>query len=160
MGKRAKIVLADDNPSSLGILVEALREESEILIAPGGKEALQLILSSSPPPDLILLDIDMPEMNGYEVCKALKSESKTCDIPVLFLTGMSNEDYETPCLKLGAVDYIRKPFNLETAVARIKTHLKIKQQIDSLRELLSHRTRELELSEEEYTRLFFRKDMP
>lgn len=126
-----KILLVDDVPANIKVLIEALEDSYEIIIATDGKRALHWAASDQPP-DLILLDIMMPEMDGYEVCRRLKANPHTCDIPVIFVTAMHEEDDETLGLALGAVDYVHKPYSLAIIQARIATHLALKKQRDQL----------------------------
>jgi diguanylate cyclase (GGDEF)-like protein len=125
------ILIVDDVPANIRILGESLKGNYKIRLATTGKKALE-IAGSSNPPDLILLDIIMPAMDGYEVCQELKADSSTEDIPVIFITSMSQEEDETKGLALGAVDYITKPFSLPIVKARVKTHLELKHHRDTL----------------------------
>jgi len=111
-----------------------LKSEYKIRLATNGAKALE-IAGGINPPDLILLDILMPEMDGYEVCKKLKADSTTTHIPVIFITAMDQEEDETRGLGLGAVDYIIKPFSLPIAKARVRTHLELKRHRDLLENL-------------------------
>jgi len=121
-------------PANIKVLGELLRDEYKIRLATGGKKALQMARSSNPP-DLILLDVIMPEMDGYEVCAQLKADKATKNIPVIFITAMDLEKDETKGLSLGAVDYITKPFSLPIVKARVKTHLELKHHRDILEDL-------------------------
>ncbi len=125
-----KILLVDDTPANIRFLVEALREDYELIIATSGPEALQLAATGKP--DLILLDIMMPDMDGYEVCKKLKQDENTKDIPVIFVTAMTEKSDEEKGIGLGAVDYITKPFNVALTKARVSNHL----ELDKLRKKL------------------------
>ncbi len=120
-----KILLVDDTPANIRFLVEALREDYELIIATNGPEALQLAATGKP--DLILLDIMMPDMDGYEVCKKLKGDENTKDIPIIFVTAMTDKSDEEKGIRLGAVDYITKPFNAALTKARISNHLELDQ---------------------------------
>jgi CheY-like chemotaxis protein len=122
---KGKLLLVDDVPLNIKVLIEALEDEYEIIIATSGERALRWA-SSENQPDLILLDIMMPEMDGYEVCQRLKADPETAHIPVIFVTAMHEEDDETKGLSLGAVDYIHKPYSLAIIKARIETHLALK----------------------------------
>lgn len=128
---RQTILVVDDVPANIKVLGESLKSEYKIRLATDGMKALK-IAGSSNPPDLILLDIIMPEMDGYEVCKNLKADRTTANIPVIFITAMNQEEEETMGLELGAVDYITKPFSLPIVRARIKTHLELKRHRDIL----------------------------
>jgi len=137
----AKILLVDDSVQNLRLLGNMLREKNyQIALAQNGKEGLQLAHKILP--DLILLDIMMPELDGYEVCDKLKKDEAAKDIPVIFLTAKTSNDDIIKGFRTGGVDYITKPFNKEELFMRIKTHLdlkrahdKISKQAESLREL-------------------------
>lgn len=118
---RPKLLLVDDYVSNLQALTEILAETYDVEIADNGREALRLVAQNRF--DLILLDIVMPELDGYEVCRQLKQNDSTCDIPVIFLTAQFETRDEIYGLELGAVDYIFKPYNLAVLQARIKIHL-------------------------------------
>ncbi len=111
---------------------EALREDYEIAVATHGDEVVR-IAAGNDAPDLILLDIEMPgDMDGFEVCRLLKAEASTQNIPVIFITGRDDDFTESLGLELGAVDYIVKPFRMPVVKARVRTHFKLKQQSDLL----------------------------
>ena len=129
---RPKILFVDDIPMNIKVLVEALKEDYKVTFARSGPEALDFAQNDSPP-DLILLDIMMPDMDGYEVCRRLKENEKTRDIPVIFVTALDEEDDETRGLAAGAVDFITKPFSLPIVRARVKTHLDLKFYQDRLK---------------------------
>lgn len=139
--EEAKILLVDDSVQNLRLLGNMLREKNyQIALAQNGKEGLQL--ASRIMPDLILLDIMMPELDGYEVCKRLKDDKNTRHIPVIFLTAKTSNNDIVNGFQMGGVDYITKPFNKEELFMRIKTHLelkhahdKISRQAESLKEL-------------------------
>ena len=140
------VLLVDDNTTNLQLLNETLDGLGyRLLIAKNGKTALAIARKANP--SLILLDIMMPEMDGYEVCRRLKSEEKTKQIPVIFVTALADEDDEAKGLALGAVDYITKPFNPELVRARVRIHLELKQHQDRLEQLVKERTRRLELTQ-------------
>lgn len=128
---KGKLLLVDDVPSNIKVLIEALQDEYEITIATAGERALRWA-SSDNPPDLILLDIMMPGMDGYEVCRRLKADPVTARIPVIFVTAMHEEEDETKGLSLGAVDYVHKPYSLSIMKARIATQLALKFQQEDL----------------------------
>ncbi len=151
---RQKILIVDDEPANIKILGEMLMNDYQISFASSGSEALTL--SGKNPPDMILLDIVMPVMDGYEVCRSLKSQDMTKNIPVIFITAKSSEDDETKGFEIGAVDYITKPFSLTVVLARVKTHLELKRHRDFLEWLLQERTAELEDARREYMHLFLR----
>ncbi|WP_028587819.1 diguanylate cyclase domain-containing protein [Desulfocurvus vexinensis] len=132
--QRRKVLLVDDSPLNITILGEALAKDYEIAVATNGADAL--VMAAGPrPPDLILLDIIMPGMDGMEVCAALKADPLTSDVPVIFITAMTTEEDETRGLAAGAVDYITKPFSIPIVKARVRTHVELKAQRDLLREL-------------------------
>ena len=116
------VLLVDDEPANIQIVNSILKDTYKTRIATNGAKALELA-SQDPAPDLILLDVLMPEMNGYEVCSRLKSADHTRDIPVIFLTGQTDIDDETKGFEVGAVDYIHKPFSPAVVQARVRTHL-------------------------------------
>lgn len=127
------ILVVDDTPDNLTLMSNLLKETYKVKVANNGEKALKIALGDNPP-DLILLDIMMPEMDGYEVCLHLKSEAKTRDIPVIFLTAKADIEDEKKGLDLGAVDYITKPVSPPIVLARIKTHLQLKAAADFLRD--------------------------
>jgi PleD family two-component response regulator len=134
---RKKVILTvDDAPDNIALISELLKDSYRVKVATNGKDALHVAFSSDPP-DLILLDIMMPEMDGYEVCRQLKSDAQTSDIPVIFLTTKSEVADEERGFDLGAVDYITKPISPPILQARIRTHLRIKRIIDYLKGLLA-----------------------
>jgi len=139
---KEKILIVDDTPVNIRVLVEALKNDYKLSIATNGKVALNYAMSDQPP-DIILLDIMMPEMDGYEVCKILKAGEKTKDIPIIFITAMSEERNETLGLEMGAVDYIVKPINQRIVQARVRTHLELKQHRDHLSYLVKLKTSEI-----------------
>jgi len=116
------VLLVDDEPANIQIVNSILKDVYKTRIATSGAKALELA-NQVPAPDLILLDVMMPEMNGYEVCSHLKSADHTRDIPVIFLTGQTDIDDETKGFEVGAVDYIHKPFSPAVVQARVRTHL-------------------------------------
>ena len=116
------VLLVDDAPANLQVVNSILKSTYKIRIATSGEKALK-IAHQRPAPDLILLDVMMPEMDGYEVCSRLKSGADTRDIPVIFLTGQTETDDETKGFEVGAVDYIHKPFSPAVVKARVHTHL-------------------------------------
>jgi DNA-binding response OmpR family regulator len=109
------------------------------------------------PPDLILLDIVMPGMDGFEVCRKLKAETRTRNIPIIFITAKGSEEDQIRGFELGAVDYVTKPFIPIVVKARVKTHLELKKNRDFLEWMLKERNLELQTMEKEYMYLFLRK---
>ncbi len=133
MLEKAVILVVDDTPDNLALMSGLLKDLYMVKVANRGERALK-IAQSETPPDLILLDIMMPEMDGYEVCRRLKDDPGTRDIPVLFLTAKSQVEDETMGFALGAVDYITKPISPPIVLSRVKTHLQLKQARDFLRD--------------------------
>jgi len=116
------ILVVDDTPANLRLLTGMLTQQGyKVRPAPNGK--LALTAARAAPPDLILLDINMPGMNGYEVCAALKDDPQTRDVPVIFISALDQTEDKIKAFTLGGVDYITKPFQLEEVLARVKTHL-------------------------------------
>ena len=122
---RPTLLLVDDEPTNLHVLRHTLQGDYRLLFAKNGQTALELARSDRP--DLILLDIMMPAMSGYEVCQTLKQDPHTAAIPVIFVTALAEADNEHQGLELGAVDYITKPFNPHIVRARVRTHLSLVQ---------------------------------
>ncbi|CAK0750708.1 two-component system, HptB-dependent secretion and biofilm response regulator [Gammaproteobacteria bacterium] len=122
---KPKILIVDDAVEDLQILMEGLRKDYSVVGAKSGEKALYLA-SLSPPPDLILLDVMMRGMDGLDVCRRLKSNHDTADIPVIFITALQDEWSEVEALNAGSVDFITKPINLMVFRARVKTHLALR----------------------------------
>ena len=120
--QKKTVLLVDDAPANIQVANSILKDIYKIRIATSGAKALELA-NVTPPPDLILLDVMMPEMDGYEVCARLKIAPETRDIPVIFLTGQTEIEDETRGFEVGAVDYIHKPFSPAIAKARVQIHL-------------------------------------
>lgn len=139
---RSNILIIDDERFNIDILVEALKNDYETTIAKSGEQALKRLEKILP--DLILLDIMMPDMDGYEVIKRLKAAERTKNIPVIFITAMNAVGAETRGLELGAIDYITKPISPPIVSARVRNHLALKQYRDHLEELVADRTLQLE----------------
>lgn len=138
-----RVMLVDDTEANIDVLVETLGEDHEIAVAMDGETALEYALESSP--DLILLDIMMPGMDGYEVIRRLKADPVTRDIPVIFCTALTEVDQKTMGFELGAVDYVTKPFEIPEVKARVQTHLSLKL----ARDLEIEQKRELEALNEQ-----------
>jgi PleD family two-component response regulator len=139
------ILVVDDNPANLQLLTEILGKHGyKVRPAPNAElalKAVQLML-----PDVILLDIDMPDMNGYEVCQHLKANEQTRDIPVIFLGALHETTDKVKAFQVGGVDYITKPFQTEEVLARVKTHLNLRnlqKQLQKANQLLEERIQEL-----------------
>ena len=140
------LLLVDDNTANLQVLRETLDGLGyKMLIAKNGRSALEIVRKAGP--DLILLDIMMPEMDGYEVCRTIKADAVTRHIPVIFLTAMADAGDEARGLALGAADYITKPINPELVRARVRNHLELKRHRDRLEELVRLKTREVQLTQ-------------
>lgn len=135
--KRHIIMIVDDEPLNLKLLSGLLRDDYTLIAANSGKKALKIIHSGKIP-DLILLDIMMPEIDGYEVCRALKDNEKTKDIPIIFISAMNEADDEEKGLSYGAVDYIRKPFVPSIVRARVNTHLRLSDSLSELKRLYKY----------------------
>lgn len=133
--EKLSVMIVDDTPANIRVLAEALRSEYRVRVATSGKEALELIAHLGAP-DLILLDVMMPDMDGYEVCRRLKANTATRNVPIIFVTARSDAIDEESGLRLGAVDYIVKPFHLPIVTARVRNHLKLKQKTDLLESLV------------------------
>jgi class 3 adenylate cyclase/CheY-like chemotaxis protein len=128
---RKTVLVVDDTPDNLSLMSGLLRDEYKVKLANSGEKALKAVQGDNPP-DLILLDIMMPGMSGYEVCAALKAEPRTRDIPVIFLTAMSAPEDEQKGLELGAVDYVTKPISPSLLLARVRNHLALRAQAQEL----------------------------
>ncbi|MCL1050256.1 two-component system response regulator [Shewanella abyssi] len=139
---KATILVVDDTPGNIDILVGILSNDYKIKVAIDGPKAL--VLAQKNPPDIILLDVMMPGMNGYEVCERLKKDPLTCHIPVIFVTALADTADETQGFSLGAVDYITKPVSAPVVQARVKTHLALYDQKRLLEQEVKARTKELE----------------
>ncbi|MBI5920168.1 MAG: two-component system response regulator [Betaproteobacteria bacterium] len=130
---RATILVVDDAPANLTLMNKLLEPHYKVKVATNGENALR-IAAADPPPDLILLDVVMPEMDGYEVCRRIMADDRTRQIPVIFLTAKAELEDERKGLELGAVDYITKPISPPIVMARVKTHLGQKKLADFLRD--------------------------
>lgn len=142
MDKQHSILIVDDVPENIDVLVEILKDKYQLKVATGGKAALEL-LNSKKLPDLILLDIMMPDVDGYRVCQSIKSNAATKKIPVIFITAMNEIEDETKGFAYGAVDYITKPVSPPVVLARVATHLALYDQRNDLEELVEERTAEI-----------------
>jgi putative two-component system response regulator len=132
-GRKQTILVVDDAPDNLALMSSLLNTRYKTKVATTGEKALE-VASFASPPDLILLDVMMPGMDGYEVCRRLKKNPKTADIPVIFLTAKSDAADEQKGLELGAVDYIAKPISPAIVTTRVGTHLQLKNARDFLRD--------------------------
>ncbi len=128
------ILIVDDTPANIQILAGALINKYHVQVATSGAVALEIV-SQPKKPDLILLDIMMPQMDGYEVCKRLKSDPSTWEIPIIFVSAKDQVSDQQHGFDLGAVDYITKPFEIPLVLARINVHLRLKHKSDQLEQL-------------------------
>ncbi len=131
---KPKLLVVDDQPVNIQVMHQVFAQDYQVFMATSGAQALALCQNN--PPDLVLLDVVMPGMDGFEVCTQLKSSESTCNIPVIFVTAHTDDAQETRGLGLGAVDFIAKPVNPAVVRARVKTHLTLKFQSDLLRKLV------------------------
>jgi putative two-component system response regulator len=145
------ILVVDDTPENIDLLTEVLNPHYRTRIAINGEKALKIAFSDTPP-DLILLDIMMPGISGYEVCEKLKANPDTRGIPVIFVTAMSEISDEKKGLELGAVDYITKPISPAIVLARVMTHLALYDQTREMERMVALRTAELEKTRQQIIR--------
>lgn len=148
MQRNERILIVDDTPANIDILGEILKDNYEINVAVNGETALEIAASENKP-DLILLDIMMPHMDGYEVLKKLKQNKETETIPVIFVTAKIEDHDEAVGFSLGAVDYIRKPFSSDVTKARIKSQLELKTYRDKLENLVEEKQTQVDESIED-----------
>ncbi len=132
--QKSRILIVDDERLNITVLAALLEDEYEIIVAKNGTQALQRAQAEQKP-DLILLDVVMPDMDGYEVCQQLKADPHTQHIPIIFITVKSTVEEEARGLEMGAVDYIVKPFSPAIAKARVANHIELKRQRDLLQHL-------------------------
>lgn len=130
---RGTILVVDDVPSNIHILSHILREDHQVYFSTNGPDALRIAKEKRP--DLVLLDIMMPEMDGYEVCRRLREQPETRDIPIIFVTALGEEKDEAKGLELGAIDYFIKPLSPPIVRVRVRNHLELKRQRDALRDM-------------------------
>lgn len=133
MDAKPRILIVDDERLNINVLVDLLKPTYKMMAATNGEQALKAARGSNPP-DLVLLDIMMPEMDGFEVCRRLKEDPETRDIPVIFVTAMGQEEDETKGLELGAVDYITKPIVPAVVEARVRSHVALRRNVLELRD--------------------------
>jgi response regulator RpfG family c-di-GMP phosphodiesterase len=151
MTDRGNILAVDDTPASLKLLSEILRGEGyTVRSAVNGELALRSAFKS--PPELILLDIRMPEVDGFEICRRLKANPDTEEIPVIFVSALSETDEKVLGFELGAVDFVTKPYQREELLARVHTHLEVERLRNHLEELVEEKTQELRESEQKLRR--------
>jgi len=141
--QRRTVLVVDDTPENLSVMSGLLRDTYKVKIAPSGERALAIAMAHEKP-DLILLDVMMPGLDGYEVLRRLKAEPATRDLPVIFLTSMSEAEDEKGGLDLGAVDYITKPANPAIVLARVRNQLQLKEARDLLKDQNAYLEREVQ----------------
>jgi putative two-component system response regulator len=147
---QATILVVDDVPENIDVIAGTLRKHYRVIFAINGGDALELARTQAP--DLVLLDIMMPEMDGYEVCRRMKEDIKTRDIPVIFLTALSADSDEQRGLELGAVDFLHKPCNPAIVRQRVRIHLDLRDQNQALEIKVRERTTELDQTRLEIVR--------
>lgn len=146
MNHKGKILAVDDTPASLKLLTDLLKEAGyEVRSAINGELALHA--ASQNPPELVLLDIRMPGIDGYEVCRRLKAQPSTRDVPVIFVSAATESDEKVQGFHVGAIDYVTKPYQRDELLARVHTHLELNRLRNHLEELVGERTAELKESE-------------
>lgn len=146
MSDKNYILAVDDTPASLRLLTDILKAEGYVVHSAISGE-LALHAATLHPPELILLDVSMPVMNGFEVCERLKAQPQTRDVPVIFVSAMSETVEKVKGFDLGAVDYVTKPYQREELLARVRTHLELHRLRHHLEEMVEERTQSLQLSE-------------
>ena len=139
------ILVVDDTPTNIGVISGALRDSYKTKVATSGAKALSIALEEEKP-DLILLDVMMPEMDGYEVCRRLKANPATSEIPVIFLTGQTSAEDETQGFDVGGVDYVHKPFSPAVVKARVRNHILLREARAQLAKQLLDINAELEMA--------------
>ena len=127
-----RILIVDDEPGNIQLLKKALQEKYEIFSASNGFDAMALIKVTLP--DMVILDVMMPEISGYEVCRMIKEDDNYAEIPILFLTALEAPEAEIFGLDVGGIDFLTKPVNLEMLKLRVRNHIKLKQRNDLVRE--------------------------
>ncbi|BFM48043.1 HD domain-containing phosphohydrolase [Marinomonas sp. THO17] len=137
-----RVLIVDDVPRNIDLLREILSEHYQVQVAKSGRAALDIIAHKTP--DIILLDVMMPEMNGFEVCEIIKSNPETADIPVIFLTAVTDVENEIKGFEVGCVDFITKPITPITTLSRVETHLRLAENDQRNKSLIASRTQELD----------------
>ena len=130
MDKRFRILAVDDEPVNIQLMTAALKNEYDVLTALNGHDAISQLKKSTP--DLILLDVMMPDITGFDVCKIIKADERFADIPVIFLTALDTQEGQLQGLELGAIDYLTKPINFSLLNLRVRNHIALKEQRDLL----------------------------
>jgi sigma-B regulation protein RsbU (phosphoserine phosphatase) len=155
---KADILIVDDTPANLRLLSQMLAEQGyQVRPVPDG--SLALAAAQAEPPDLILLDIRMPEMNGYEVCEHLKADDQTRDIPIIFISALDATQDKVKAFTVGGVDYVTKPFQFEEVLARVETHLALRRLQKQLQDANKKMAQELALAGEVQTS-FLPRELP
>lgn len=140
--QKPTVLLADDSPHNIELLSRVLGADYRLKVATSGERALEIVYSDEPP-DLILLDVLMPDLSGHEVCRRIKANPDRRRIPVIFVTAMTSVDDESLGLAIGAVDYISRPFSPALVQARVRTHIALHDQARELERMVAQRTAEL-----------------
>jgi len=143
MAKKARVLIVDDVAENITIVKNILKPYYDVIVSTTGEKALDLVSKQEHLPDLILLDILMPKMDGFEVCQKLKSNEVTKDIPIIFLTVLDHAEDIVKGFECGGVDYVTKPFEVNVLLARVNTHIELKQNKDQLVELLEQKDKVL-----------------
>lgn len=130
MNNRCSILVVDDDPVNLQVVASALKNEYDIITAQSGQEAISRLKEQAP--DLLILDVMMPDLSGFELCRLLKSDESFADIPVIFLTALDSTEGEIQGLEFGGIDYLTKPINFALLKLRVRNHLALKLQRDQL----------------------------
>jgi len=131
------VLIVDDNPTNVKVIALTLRQlQFKLVIATNGNSAIEMVEKTRP--DLVLLDVMMPGIDGYETCKIIKSKSENQDLPIIFLTALSDKENTVKGFQSGGVDYITKPFDKNELISRVKTHIQLKQTQDKLKETSQH----------------------
>jgi sigma-B regulation protein RsbU (phosphoserine phosphatase) len=155
---KGNILIVDDTPANLRLLSQMLAEQG-YQVRPVLDGPLALAATQAEPPDLILLDIRMPEMDGYEVCEHLKADAQTCDIPIIFISALDATQDKVRAFTVGGVDYVTKPFQFEEVLARVETHLALRKLQKQLQDANKKMARELALAGEVQTS-FLPRELP
>ena len=155
--QQSVILLVDDNTDNLQLLVNRLGQlDCEVLFAKSGEEALEIAQSENP--DLIMMDVVMPGIDGFEACRQLKLNKSTHDIPVVFMTALSNQESKLKGFQVGSVDYVTKPLETEEVLARVKAHLTIRKQQQALEKIKEQLEQQIALILEQKKILQFLED--
>ena len=145
METRRRILVVDDDPINIRVITSSLKNDYDVFTALNGFEAISMFKEHLP--DLILLDVMMPDLNGFDVCSIIKSDEEFADIPIIFLTALDTQDGEMRGLELGGIDYLTKPINFELLKLRVRNHLALKERnelVKEQRDLLERQKEELE----------------